>query len=189
MFATIDFAAAAKNEALQVPSEAVIRTGKRDIVILAAGEGKFRPVDVEVGTEADGKTEIRKGLEAGQKVVVSGQFLIDSEASLKATVSRLEEVAPLASGAAKADRHHGEGVVEAVAKDAVTLSHDPIPSLNWGAMTMSFKAPAGGLPAGIKVGDRVSFEFSATPKGEFELSAIKPLAPAAPQAKGEGGKR
>ena len=71
-----------------MPSEAVIRTGKRTVVIVAEGDGKFRPVDVEIGTEADGMTEIRKGLAPGQKVVVSGQFLIDSEASLKGTTTR-----------------------------------------------------------------------------------------------------
>ena len=84
MFATLTFAPAAARQVLQVPSEAVIQTGTRSVVMLAQGGGKFAPVDVEAGAEANGRTEIRKGLEAGQEVVVSGQFLIDSEASLKA---------------------------------------------------------------------------------------------------------
>jgi Cu(I)/Ag(I) efflux system membrane fusion protein len=78
-------------EALTVPTEAVIRTGTRTVVILAADEGSFRPVDVETGVEAGGRTEIRRGLEAGQRVVASGQFLIDSEASLRATSTRMQE--------------------------------------------------------------------------------------------------
>jgi len=67
----------------------VIQTGKRSVVIVAQEDGKFAPVEVETGIEAEGRTEIRKGLEAGQKVVVSGQFLIDSESSLKAATTRM----------------------------------------------------------------------------------------------------
>jgi Cu(I)/Ag(I) efflux system membrane fusion protein len=92
MFATVNFAPTIYNEVLQVPSEAVIQTGTRSVVMLAQGDGKFVAVDVEPGTESNGLTEIRKGLEAGQKVVVSGQFLIDSEASLTGTVTRMSDV-------------------------------------------------------------------------------------------------
>ena len=94
MFVNVDLAPAAKRHALLVPSEAVIRTGTRSVVVLALGEGKFRPVEIEAGSEADGRTEIRKGLEAGQKVVVSGQFLIDSEASLKGALARMDGAPP-----------------------------------------------------------------------------------------------
>ena len=83
MFANLTFPLAAGKEVLLVPSEAVIETGKRSVVMLALGEGRFVTADVETGAESNGRTEIRKGLEAGQEVVVSGQFLIDSEASLK----------------------------------------------------------------------------------------------------------
>jgi Cu(I)/Ag(I) efflux system membrane fusion protein len=75
-------------QALLVPSEAVIRTGTRSVVMLALGDGRFSAVDVETGLEANGMTEIRKGVSNGQKVVVSGQFLIDSEASLRGSSAR-----------------------------------------------------------------------------------------------------
>jgi Cu(I)/Ag(I) efflux system membrane fusion protein len=68
---------------LWVPSEAVIRTGRRALVMLAEDAGKYRPVEVQLGQESDGRTVITQGLEEGQKVVASGQFLLDSEASLK----------------------------------------------------------------------------------------------------------
>jgi len=74
-----------------VPSEAVIRTGKRTIVIIAQGEGRFAPVDVETGVESNAQTEILNGVRAGDSVVVSGQFLIDSEANLKAAIARMGE--------------------------------------------------------------------------------------------------
>jgi Cu(I)/Ag(I) efflux system membrane fusion protein len=89
MFATIAFASGRGAEALLVPSEAVIHTGRRSVVMLAQDGGSFQPVDVEPGEEADGMTEIRKGLAAGQKIVVSGQFLLDSEASLKGAENRM----------------------------------------------------------------------------------------------------
>ena len=172
MFATVDFAAAASREAVMVPTEAVIQTGKRTVVVLAdtAEDGKQRlaPVDVEIGAEANGMTEIRKGVTAGQKVVVSGQFLIDSEASLKATTTRLAE-----GGAPGATAHTGTGKVEAIGKDSVTLSHGPIPSLKWGAMTMDFKPPKGGVPPGIAPGTDVAFDFVQTPQGEFEITALR----------------
>jgi len=70
-------------EVLAVPSDAVIRTGTRALVYLADGAGGFHPVVVEPGVERDGRIEIRSGLLAGQSVVASGQFLVDSEASLR----------------------------------------------------------------------------------------------------------
>jgi membrane fusion protein, copper/silver efflux system len=76
-------------ETLTVPTEALIRTGQRTVAILAEPDGAFRPVDVVVGSEFGERTEIRAGLEAGQRVVASGQFLIDSEASLRSAIDRL----------------------------------------------------------------------------------------------------
>ena len=93
MFASVDFnAVGAEARRCVVPSEAVIQTGERSARDRAAGDGKFQPADVETGAEANGQTEIRKGLRAGQKVVISGQFLIDSEASLKGATSRMTDV-------------------------------------------------------------------------------------------------
>jgi Cu(I)/Ag(I) efflux system membrane fusion protein len=103
MFATINFSSAARKDILLIPTEAVIRTGTRNVVMVAQGDGKFNPVDVEIGTESNGQTEIRKGLNEGQQVVVSGQFLIDSEASLTATETRMSDTAaPAAAPAATA---------------------------------------------------------------------------------------
>ena len=178
MFATVNFTPAVRKEVLLVPTEAVIQTGKRSVVIVAQGDGKFAPVDVETGIEANGRTEIRRGLEGGQKVVVSGQFLLDSEASLKSTETRMGDAPAPETGKAIGATHRGTGKVEAVGKDEITLSHDPIASLQWGAMTMDFKIPATGLPKDIKAGDTVEFEFSQTRDGMFEITAISPPRPA-----------
>lgn len=76
-------------KALLIPTEAVIQTGRRAVVMVAEEGGRFAPVDVETGLETGGQTEIRRGLKAGQRVVVSSQFLIDSEASLRGVEARL----------------------------------------------------------------------------------------------------
>ncbi len=76
-------------KSLLIPTEAVIQTGRRTVVMVAEEGGSFRPVEVEAGIESAGQTEIRRGLKTGQRVVVSAQFLIDSEASLKGVEARL----------------------------------------------------------------------------------------------------
>jgi Cu(I)/Ag(I) efflux system membrane fusion protein len=91
MFATVTFAPERSADVVLVPSEAVIQTGTRSVVMLAQEGGHFRPVEVELGRESTGLTEVRKGLVVGQKIVVSGQFLLDSEASLKSTTGRMGE--------------------------------------------------------------------------------------------------
>lgn len=87
MFATVHLGDTSRS-ALLVPSEAVIRTGKRTLVMLADGKGRFRPAEVRIGRDAGGQTEILAGLAAGEKVVASGQFLLDSEASLTGIAAR-----------------------------------------------------------------------------------------------------
>jgi Cu(I)/Ag(I) efflux system membrane fusion protein len=185
MFTTINFAPAARTQALLVPTEAVIQTGSRSVVIVAQGDGKFAPVDVEVGVETGGQTEIRKGLEAGQKVVVSGQFLIDSEASLRGTETRMSDTPAPQNATAGSQTHRAQGKVERIGKDAVTISHGAIPSLEWEPMTMDFKLPANGLPGNIAAGDIVTFEIRENKDGMFEITTIS-AAPRAPAHAGHG---
>ena len=87
MFASVALGGTASS-ALLVPSEAVIRTGTRTLVMLATGNGRYQPAEVRSGREGGGQTEILEGLAAGEKVVASGQFLLDSEASLTGIVAR-----------------------------------------------------------------------------------------------------
>ena len=100
MFVTMQFMDMRSDQALLIPTEAVIQTGRRTVVMLAEDHGRFRPIEVEAGIESDGRTEIRRGLRAGQRVVVSSQFLIDSEASLKGVEARLND-APAAPAAGR----------------------------------------------------------------------------------------
>lgn len=134
---------------LAIPEEALIDTGDARRVLLADGEGHFRPVNVVTGMTAAGWTQILSGVQEGDRVVTSGQFLIDSEASLR---SALPDAAMPA-----AQEYETRGVVEALAEGSITLSHQPIPALDWDAMTMDFVLPQ--PVTGVQHGDRVIFRF------------------------------
>jgi Cu(I)/Ag(I) efflux system membrane fusion protein len=100
MYVTLDFTSQDGEPQLVVPSEAVITTGERKVVIVARGDDGFDVANVTTGREQEGHTTILSGLKEGESIVLSGQFLIDSEASLTATVSRLERDAGGPTGAA-----------------------------------------------------------------------------------------
>jgi multidrug efflux pump subunit AcrA (membrane-fusion protein) len=85
-FATVELPTRA-TEALWIPEEAVVDTGTRQVVYVALGEGRFRPTLVRVGRRASGKVEVREGLSEGAAVVVSAQFLLDSESRLRGVSS------------------------------------------------------------------------------------------------------
>jgi hypothetical protein len=89
MFAEVVIESPSASAHLAIPREALIRTGSRTAVVLALGDGRFQPIDVVAGRELGEFIEIRQGLKDGDRVVVSGQFLIDSEASLRATFTRM----------------------------------------------------------------------------------------------------
>ena len=114
MFADLQFTGAegAAQHPL-LPDEALIATGTDARVIVALGEGRFQPVRVTTGRSAGGRTEILSGLSGGEKVVVSGQFLLDSEASLSGALGRLSTDAPVAP-----DPHAGHDMGAMPAKPA-----------------------------------------------------------------------
>jgi Cu(I)/Ag(I) efflux system membrane fusion protein/cobalt-zinc-cadmium efflux system membrane fusion protein len=92
MFANVTIETESRKGVLAVPDEAVIRSGRRTLVIEALDEGRFRPREVVLGIESgDGWVEIQDGLEQGDRVVTSGQFLIDSESKLEEAVQKMLE--------------------------------------------------------------------------------------------------
>lgn len=156
MFVRVTFRPSSASQALLIPQEAVIATGKRSVVILVEDGGRYHPVDVKLGRESGDDVEVLAGLTEGQKVLSSGQFLFDSEASLKSGLGRLD-TGKTATPTPVA--HAGQGTVKSIAPGEIAIDHGPIASLKWGAMTMTFKSPLGGLPSGLKVGAQVRFEF------------------------------
>jgi Cu(I)/Ag(I) efflux system membrane fusion protein len=176
MFATVHLGGEVRT-ALFVPSEAVIRTGRRTLVMLAGRGGRFEPVEVQPGREDGGRTEILAGLGEGQQVVASGQFLIDSEASLAGVQARPVAAASPPTAAPHSALYRSQGRIEALSAGSITLSHDPVPAIGWPAMTMTFRLDPPALAQGHKVGDRVAFAFAQRPSGPV----VRSLAPAAKQ--------
>lgn len=185
MFVTLELGGESRTM-LSVPSEAVIYTGKRNVVIVAEDGGKFRPVEVEIGRDSGGMTEIRKGLAAGQKVVASGQFLIDSEASLKTTLARLEPIPAASTATSKPAHITASGRVERVdANDGtLELTHGPIPALKWPAMTMMFRAADKAVLGQARPGAEIEFDMLTAPgkDGDYIITRIAPLASRKPGA-------
>ena len=163
MFARVEFGGDG-GSVLLVPSEAVIRTGTRTLVMLALPGGRSRPAEVRTGTEGGGKTEILAGLAPGEKVVASGQFLIDSEASLTGVPAR-----PIAGATADAparrDGYETVGRIDRIEGSSITLGHAAVPALKWPAMTMTFRLADPRLARGFKAGDRVRFRFDQASQG------------------------
>lgn len=92
MFATITINGKDLGNYPVVPEDAIIRSGQANIIILALGDGKFRPVDVKLGNYADGYYQVLDGLTDGNKIVTSAQFLIDSESNLRAALTQFTTV-------------------------------------------------------------------------------------------------
>lgn len=175
--------------ALLIPSEAVIRTGRRALVYVADTSdqalGRYRPVEVQLGAEHDGFIEVTQGLQEGEHIVASGPFLIDSEASMQglAAAPLGKDMAP-ASSTSSADRsattastatstmsashapsYETRGVIVEIASDEITLKHEAVPALKWPGMTMPFQTAKPAVAQGFKVGDPVRFRFTMGDEG------------------------
>lgn len=159
-----------EDTALLVPTEALIRTGRRTLVMVAEEGGRFRPVEVRTGRETEDRTVILAGLEEGQQVVASGQFLLDSEASLRGlTAAPTEMFMPSAPAL-----HEAEGTVVGIEDDMIFLDHGPFPTLNMPGMTMGFPLADPALTEGLQEDDRVRVGVRESDEG-LTIEAIEKL--------------
>ena len=104
MYADVVINARSGTSTILVPSEAVIRTGSRNIIVTALGKGKFLPKEVKLGLEGEGFVQVLKGVEEDDTVVTSGQFLIDSESNLREAVNKMLEAQAAQPSPGKEDR-------------------------------------------------------------------------------------
>jgi membrane fusion protein, copper/silver efflux system len=109
MLANIELVGEAGVDVLNIPRSALIRSGTQDRVVIALGEGRFASRKVVAGAESGGRVTIVEGLEEGEQVVTSAQFLLDSEANLDAGLERLESAEGGVAPAAQPDPHAGHG--------------------------------------------------------------------------------
>lgn len=178
MFAAITLKTPPRDDVLVVPSEAVIRTGHSDRVVLAVGEGRFKPVPVTVGGEWNGLAEILGGVTAGDRVVLSGQFLIDSEASLNAGFARMEAPAdhggePHATPAVVAETDATLNAIDPVAR-TINATHGPLPAIGWPGMTMDFAVDEGVDLGGLAAGAPVLLGIGRDAAGTFIAARVTP---------------
>lgn len=143
MYANVKIFGGPADNTIIIPLEALIRTGRRERVIVALGEGKFEARDVVSGIESGDFVEILNGIDEGDNVVVSGQFLIDSEASMRASITRMTPVEKMNGSKDKTDESKqvsATGTIKAIDKQngKLTLEHEAIDALGWPAMTMDF---------------------------------------------------
>ncbi len=170
MYGEVQLAGTPLDDVITIPREALIRTGKIDRVILAMDGGKFRPAEVIAGQESGNLVEIKEGLAAGEKIVNSGQFLIDSEASTNSAYLRL-----LGAGHDEMQTSHLVlGTINSFEEDGlINITHGPIETLKMPGMTMNFRAGDTINLEGLSVGDQINFEIIQGDDGWYVITKIK----------------
>ncbi|WP_310449518.1 efflux RND transporter periplasmic adaptor subunit [Sulfuritalea sp.] len=196
MFAQVELSIGSKAKVVTVPLSAVIDSGTRQVVLIDKGAGRFEPREVRLGARSDSHVEIMEGVKDGEPVVVAANFLIDAESNLKAAVGGFGHSAHGAAPApgaasgqaapvAAASGHRASGTLDAIDAKAgtVTVSHGPVASLKWPAMTMDFVLANPALAEKIKPGSAIGIEFVERKPGEWVITkleaAAKPATPAA----------
>lgn len=177
MYASVSIYGGAKKNVLSVPREALIRTGKNQRLIIAKGKGRYVQREVVSGMESGDRVEIKSGINAGEKVVISAQFLIDSEASMKASLRRMSNEdssdikmkengefnpEPMKTEAAKGS---GEIINLMIDDGKISINHAPIESLGWPAMKMDFVIQKEVSLEGLVKGDKIKFELMKSAEG------------------------
>ncbi|MBE3651502.1 efflux RND transporter periplasmic adaptor subunit [Vibrio navarrensis] len=169
MFANITLQPVSDSEVLTVPKSSVIRSGGMTRVVLAQGDGKYRSARIETGREADDKVEVLQGLNQGDRIVTSAHFMLDSESSQTADLSRINGVE------APAENAWAKGEITDLMADhgMLTINHQPVPEWNWPGMTMNFNAAQGVDLTGLAKGQAIEFEMQKTDDGQYQIVAIK----------------
>lgn len=172
MFARITVFGSETDPVVHVPREALIRGGVVDRVVIALGDGRFRAQPVDVGIESGDRVEIRSGLNEGELIVTSGQFLIDSESNIESALMRMDdEAAPeLPNRVQIGAMVRGTNIAES----RVTLQHDPIPEWSWPAMTMSFDVDSASMVEGLSEGQSVEIVIEKLADGRHRITDILP---------------
>ena len=183
MYASVRIQAPAVEAALSIPREALIRTGRQERVVTVMDDGRFRVQPVRSGMESGERLEILEGLEAGQTVVVSGLFLIDSESSVTAESMRLDGEGEVVHDGHEheqtPDEARGEGHINRIDADkrVINLDHEPIPELDWPAMTMDFQIAGDVDLSGLEAGNQVRFSLRQDEDDGWIITMIEPEPP------------
>ncbi|RJL30250.1 efflux RND transporter periplasmic adaptor subunit [Pectobacterium polaris] len=171
MYLTVQLSHTQAQPRLAIPQEALLVSGSQNRVLLSDGSGHFTPRNVTAGASLGDWVEIIDGLKAGDNVVTSGQFLIDSEASLRSALPQFDaETSAIPATSAAPVGYHTQGVIRAINGNQATIEHEAVPALNWSPMTMDFTLPSSGLPQGVGIGSTVRFQFNMDDSGIHVLN-------------------
>lgn len=173
MYADVTIFGSAHQDALTIPREALIRAEDSDRVVVSSGEGRYHAQQVMTGIESGEWIQVIAGLEAGDRVVTSAQFLIDSEASLAGSFRRLESIDGTDQAAA-AQSVFGSGRVEDIGREDgwLIIRHGPIDALGWPGMTMKFDVTPQVELARVQVGQNVHFSIRPDAQGVYLVEMI-----------------
>ncbi len=182
MFASLELSAAGGAKVLAVPNSAVIDSGVRRVVLVQSGgdakAGRFEPREVKLGVRSGDYVEVLEGVREGEPVVVAANFLIDAESNLKAALGGLGgfgKVSPGDTAKPASASHKAEGTLKAIdaAAGTVSVSHDPVASLGWPAMTMDFVLANPSLLGKLQPGSPIAFEFVERKPGEWVIFKLE----------------
>ncbi|MGD8170373.1 efflux RND transporter periplasmic adaptor subunit [Vibrio sp. TRT 21S02] len=169
MFANIALQPVSEQSVLTIPKASVIRSGGMTRVVLAEGNGKYRSARIEVGREAGDKIEVLQGLTDQDRVVTSAHFMLDSESSQSADLSRINGIEP------PAETVWAKGEITDIMADhgMLTINHQPVPEWDWPGMTMNFNASKTLDISSLTKGQAIEFEMQKTPDGQYEVVDFK----------------
>lgn len=169
-----------RSNVLQIPLEAVIRTGRSERVILAEGDGHYRPASIVTGAESGGMVEILSGLAAGEHIVVSSQFLLDSEASIQGAMLRMSppgevihEPVPPDDDVPMDIRLSGTVISLMRGHGMIEIEHRAIAELDRAAGTTMFNTVPGLDLSGIESGSSVEFELVNAGEADWRVGSIR----------------
>ena len=168
MFAQVTIHSDLDDENLLVPTEAVIRTGTQDRVVLALGEGRFKSVEVEVGNIVNEYTEILAGLNKDDRIVTSAQFLLDSESSISSDFKRMEE--PDAAPTMVWTTATINSVM--IEHRMVNLDHAEIEDWGWPSMTMDFNVADDIDISQLSAGMSLHLQITKLDTGDYLVNTI-----------------
>lgn len=169
MFANVELNPVSSDEVLTIPRSSVIRSGGMTRVVLAEGEGKYRSARIEVGREAADKIEVLQGLSVGERIVTSAHFMLDSESSQSADLSRINGVEPPAETAWAT----GEITDVMAGHRMLTINHQPVPEWDWPGMVMNFNIAEGVEFEPFQTGQSIEFEMQKSDSGQYEIVDYK----------------
>ena len=168
MFAQITIHSDFDSDNVLVPSEAVIRTGTQDRVVLAFGDGQFKSIAVDVGRVVEDYTEITTGLIDGDQIVTSAHFLLDSESSISSDFKRMEAPDALPSSV------FTEATITDVmpSHNMITVNHGAISEWDWPEMTMDFTVANHVDLTRLRQGMGAHIEISKENDGQYVVTTV-----------------